>query len=58
MMQSWKLFAIVLPVFLLIDLLWLGLVMNRFYSAELGEMARREGAASRPVGVRRSWFTC
>jgi hypothetical protein len=47
-MQSWKLFAIVLPIFLLIDLLWLGVVMKAFYSQELGELARRQGAALAP----------
>lgn len=29
-MQNWKLFAIVLPIFLLIDLFWLGVVMKGF----------------------------
>jgi uncharacterized membrane protein len=46
--HNWKLFAIVLPVFLLIDLLWLGVVMKGFYSQELGELARRQGAALAP----------
>jgi uncharacterized membrane protein len=47
-MHLLKLFAIVLPVFLLIDLLWLGVVMKGFYSQELGELARRQGAALAP----------
>lgn len=47
-MNSWKLFAIVLPIFLLIDLLWLGVVMKGFYSQELGELARRQGAELAP----------
>ena len=47
-MQNWKLFAIVLPIFLLIDLVWLGVVMKGFYSQELGELARRQGAALAP----------
>jgi uncharacterized membrane protein len=47
-MQSWKLFAILLPVFLLIDLLWLGVVMKGFYSQELGDLARRQGAGLAP----------
>ena len=47
-MQNVKLFAIVLPIFLLIDLLWLGVVMKGFYSQELGELARRQGAAIAP----------
>lgn len=47
-MSSWKLFAILLPIFLLIDLLWLGVVMKEFYNAELGELGRRQGAALAP----------
>jgi uncharacterized membrane protein len=47
-MQTGKLFAIVLPIFLLMDLLWLGVVMKSFYSQELGELARRDGAALAP----------
>lgn len=47
-MKSCKLFVIVLPIFLLIDLLWLGVVMKTFYSQELGELARRQGSALTP----------
>ncbi len=47
-MQTWKLFAIVLPIFLLIDLFWLGVVMKALYSHELGELARRHGAVLAP----------
>jgi uncharacterized membrane protein len=47
-MHNWKLFAILLPIFLLIDLLWLGVVMQGFYSHELGELARRQGTALAP----------
>ena len=47
-MQNWKLLAIVLPIFLFIDLLWLGVVMKGFYSHELGELARRQGTALAP----------
>lgn len=46
--MSWKLFAIVLPVFLVIDCLWLGLIMPGFYSQELGELARRKAGALAP----------
>ena len=48
MMQSWKLFAIVAPICLFVDLLWLGIVMKGFYSQELGELARRQGASLAP----------
>lgn len=47
-MHGFKVFAIVLPVFLVIDLLWLGVVMKAFYSNELGDLARREGASLVP----------
>jgi uncharacterized membrane protein len=47
-MQGWKVFAVLLPIFLAIDLLWLGVVMKGFYSAELGELARRQGTALAP----------
>jgi len=47
-MQSLKIFAIVSPICLLIDLLWLGVIMKGFYSQELGDLARREGTALSP----------
>ncbi len=47
-MHNLKLFAIVFPICLLIDLLWLGVVMKAFYSQELGELARRHGAGLAP----------
>jgi uncharacterized membrane protein len=47
-MSTWKLFAILLPVFLLIDLLWLGVVMKGFYDSELGELGRRQAGALAP----------
>lgn len=47
-MHGFKVFAIVLPVFLIVDLLWLGVVMKAFYSNELGELARRDGTSLAP----------
>lgn len=47
-MHSLKLFAIVLPIFLLIDLTWLGWIMTSFYNQELGELARRRGESLAP----------
>lgn len=47
-MPNWKLFAILLPIFLVVDLLWLGVVMKGFYSAELGDLGRRQGGALAP----------
>ncbi|MDZ4818645.1 MAG: DUF2177 family protein [Planctomycetota bacterium] len=47
-MHSLKLFLIVLPIFLMIDLLWLGVIMKNFYSQELGDLARRSGGSLAP----------
>ncbi len=47
-MSAWKLFLIVAPVFLAVDLLWLGVVMKDFYSRELGDLARRVDGALVP----------
>ena len=47
-MPFWKLFAIVVPIFFAIDMLWLGVVMKDFYSRELGEIARRQGSSLAP----------
>jgi len=47
-MPSWKLFAIVIPICIAIDLFWLGIVMKNFYSQEIGELARRDGASMAP----------
>jgi len=47
-MSSWKLFAVVLPIFLVIDLTWLGIVMKDFYARELGDLARRVDDALAP----------
>ena len=47
-MKSIALFLILLPIFLVIDLLWLGVIMKSFYAAELGDLARRQGAAVAP----------
>ncbi len=47
-MQNWKLIAILIPIVLVIDLLWLGVVMKDFYSQEMGDLARRQGTALSP----------
>jgi uncharacterized membrane protein len=44
-----KIYALILPIFLLIDLTWLGKIMVRFYKSELGPLARLEGDALAPV---------
>ncbi len=47
-MTTWKLFAVMVPVFMVIDLLWLGVLMKNFYSRELCDLARREGVSISP----------
>jgi uncharacterized membrane protein len=48
MMKTALLFLLVLPIFLLLDLVWLGVIMKGFYSQELGDLARRQGDALAP----------
>ena len=49
MWHNLKLYLLVLLVFLAIDLTWLGVLMAKFYKAELGSLARRSGEALAPV---------
>ena len=44
-----KLYALLVPIALIIDLTWLGVVMSGFYKAELGNLARRSGEALSPI---------
>ena len=48
MLHGLKVFLVILPVFLLLDYLWLGRLMQGFYLRELGDLARREGEAIKP----------
>lgn len=47
-MRELKLYLLLLPIFLAIDLLWLGVIMKGFYQQELGELARRANGALAP----------
>lgn len=47
-MSSWKLMLFVAPLIVLIDLVWLGVLMKPFYESQIGELARRNGAALAP----------
>ncbi|MBS0263843.1 MAG: DUF2177 family protein [Planctomycetes bacterium] len=47
-MKSLNLLLLLLPVFLLLDITWLGVVMADFYSRELGDLVRRQGGAMAP----------
>jgi len=49
MWHATKLYILVLLVFLAIDMLWLGVIMAKFYKAELGVLARRTGENLAPV---------
>ncbi|UCH81275.1 MAG: DUF2177 family protein [Nitrospiraceae bacterium] len=49
MMHTLKVYAAVLPVFLIIDFLWLGVIMSKFYKDELGVLARISNGALTPV---------
>jgi uncharacterized membrane protein len=48
-MHTLKVYAAVLPVFLIIDFLWLGVIMSKFYKDELGVLARISNGALTPV---------
>lgn len=48
MWQSWKVFGAILPVFLVLDLTWIGVVMSTFYQREIGDLARRVDGAMAP----------
>jgi len=47
-MAGWKLFAILVPFVLLVDLVWLGVIMKGFYAQEIGELMRRSGGGLAP----------
>lgn len=41
-------FAIALPVFILVDFLWIGVIAKNFYLGELGSLARMRGGKFTP----------
>jgi uncharacterized membrane protein len=43
-----KVYLIIIPVFLLLDYLWLGRIMARFYREQLGSLARSSGDSMTP----------
>jgi uncharacterized membrane protein len=49
MMNQIKTYVCILPVFLLIDLTWLGKIMVGFYKSELGGLARLDGDSLTPI---------
>lgn len=48
MWQAVKTFGMILPVFLLLDLTWIGVIMHPFYEREVGELARRVNGTMAP----------
>lgn len=47
-MRELKLYACLLPVFVIIDMAWVGWLMKDFYSDQFGEMARRSQGSLSP----------
>lgn len=47
-MRDIKIFLAVIPLFLLLDYIWLGHVMKGFYLRELGSLARGDGSTLNP----------
>ena len=49
MLHTLKVYLLLLPLFFLIDYLWLGQVMVGFYKQELGPLARKAGEDLNPL---------
>jgi len=49
MLHTLKVYGAILPVFLAIDFLWLGIIMSKFYKDEMGVLARISNGALTPV---------
>jgi uncharacterized membrane protein len=49
MMHTLKVYGAILPIFLIIDYLWLGVIMSKFYKNEMGALARIHNGALTPV---------
>ena len=47
-MRELKVLLLLIPIFLAVDLTWLGVIMKNFYGAELGELARRRDGGMAP----------
>jgi uncharacterized membrane protein len=47
-MAAWKAFLLLLPIFAVIDLVYLGVIMKGFYDHEFGSLARRAGGGIAP----------
>lgn len=48
-MHTFKVYIAILPIFLAIDYLWLGVIMSKFYKNELGILARISKGSLKPV---------
>ena len=44
-----KVYLAIVPIFLAVDFLWLGLVANRFYKSQLGSLLRTSGPDMSPL---------
>jgi len=47
-MAAWKAYLVLLPIFAVTDLVYLGYVMKGFYDQQIGDLARRDGANLAP----------
>lgn len=47
-MRELKLYFCLLPIFLVVDLAWVGWLMKDFYSEQFGDLARRSGGSMSP----------
>jgi len=47
-MRELKLYFCLLPIFLVVDLAWVGWLMKDFYSDQFGDLARRSGGSLAP----------
>jgi uncharacterized membrane protein len=48
MIQILKVYGAILPIFFVIDYLWLGVLMSKFYKDELGKLARVSNGTLKP----------
>lgn len=49
MLHDLKLYALIVPIFIAIDFLWLGVIMPAFYKAQLGPLARKVNGGLDPI---------
>lgn len=48
-------YAIALPLFIVIDFAWIGLIMKDFYLREMGDLGRTVSGVFKPTSRQRCW---